>query len=85
MKVLVIYGGANNGLRKDAIQANDEKKSQLTNIKYLQQDTQFFINTVNKMLKVQKIAACDEIEVISRHMSDLKDYVYEPESQSLKN
>ena len=85
MKVLVIYGGANNGLRKDAIQANDEKKSKLTNIKYLQQDTQFFINTVNKMLKVQKIAACDEIEVISRHMSDLKDYVYEPESQSLKN
>jgi len=32
------------------------------------------------MLKVQKIAACDEIEVISRHMSDLKDYIYEPES-----
>ena len=37
------------------------------------------------MLKVQKIAACDEIEVISRHMSDLKDYIYEPESSSLKN
>jgi hypothetical protein len=35
MKVLVIYGGANNGLRKDAIQANGEKKSKLTNIKYL--------------------------------------------------
>jgi len=50
---LVIYGGANNGLRKDAIQANNERgKSKLTNIKYLQQDTQFFINTVNKMLKV---------------------------------
>jgi hypothetical protein len=25
------------------------------------------------------VAAVDEIEVISRHMSDLKDYVYEPE------
>jgi hypothetical protein len=35
MKVLVIYGGANNGLRKDAIQANTDKKSKLTNIKYL--------------------------------------------------
>ena len=35
------------------------------------------------MLRVQKIAACDEIEVISRHMSDLKDYIYEPDAQAM--
>lgn len=29
------------------------------------------------MLKVQKIAATDDIEVVSRHFSDLKDYLYE--------
>jgi hypothetical protein len=30
------------------------------------------------MMKVQRIAAVDEIEVISRHMSDLEDYLFEP-------
>lgn len=34
MKVLVIYGGVNNGLRKD-IPMQNNKKSKLTNIKYL--------------------------------------------------
>lgn len=32
------------------------------------------------MLKVQRIAAVDEIEVISRHMTDLGDYLYEDDS-----
>lgn len=30
-------------------------------------------------MRKQNVAAVDEIEVISRHMSDLKDYVYEVE------
>ena len=59
MKVLLIYGGANNGLRKECIKANLEDKKKLTSIKYLQPDTQFLINTVNQMVKTQRIAACD--------------------------
>ena len=77
MKVLLIYGGANNGLRKECIKANRESKKKLTSVKYLQPDTQFLINTVNQMLKTQRIAACDQIDLIYRHHTDLKDYIYE--------
>jgi len=85
MKVLLIYGGANNGLRKECIKANREDKKKLTSIKYLQPDTQFLINTVNQMVKTQRIAACDQIEVIYRHYTDLKDYVYEQEEAHTKH
>ena len=32
-------------------------------------------------MKNQKICSVDEIEIISRHMSDLKDFIYEPETK----
>lgn len=33
------------------------------------------------MLEEQKIAAVEEIDIVSRHMTDLEDYLYEPEQQ----
>ena len=48
-------------------------------------EVQFYINTIKNMMRVQKIAATDEIEVISRHMSDLEDYLYEQELADQSN
>ena len=36
------------------------------------------------MVKTQRIAACDQIEVIYRHYTDLKDYIYEPTDPNSK-
>ena len=69
MKVLVVYGGPNNGLKKDL--RKQETQSTLIDDKCLSNDNQFFTQTVKNMLKVQKIAAVDEIEVVCRHMCDL--------------
>lgn len=33
------------------------------------------------MVKTQTVAAVDEIELISRHFTDLKDYIYDPDDQ----
>jgi len=41
MKILVIYGGINNGLKKEVVKAGLHRKqdgSKLTNIKYLNSD-----------------------------------------------
>lgn len=51
----------------------------MTNVNNLTVDNQFFINTINSIMKKQTVAAVDEIEVISRHFTDLKDYIYDPE------
>lgn len=84
MKVLLVYGGVNKGLKKEIIQKGLHKKesgSKLTNVANLNEDCQFFIKTVKQMLEEQKIAAVDEIDIVSRHMTDLEDYLYEPEQQ----
>mgnify|MGYP006893261417 CR=1 FL=1 len=85
MKVLVVYGGPNNGLKKEHIGKTDgalKPGSKQVNVSLLNMNTQFFINTIKNEVKNQKVAAVDEIEVICRHMSDLKDFIYEPGSQS---
>ena len=49
MKILVIYGGINNGFKKEIIQAGLHRKtdgSKLTNINFLSHDIQYFINTI---------------------------------------
>lgn len=82
MKILVVYGGAHNGLKKELLNTLNliqDQTSKVTNVKNLTTDIQFYINCVNDIMRKQNVAAVDEIEVISRHMSDLKDYIYEPE------
>ena len=79
MKVLVVYGGPNNGLKKELWNHKNQNQLKL-NIKNLNKDSLFFINTVNSMLEKQTVAAVDQIEVVARHMSDLKDYLYEHDS-----
>lgn len=87
MKILVIYGGINNGLKKEIIQAGLHRKqdgSKLTNIKYLHQDIQFYLKTIKQLLNKQSIIAKDDIELVSRHCSDLDDYLYEYENTIIK-
>ena len=55
--------------------------SKQVNVSLLNLNTQFFINTIKHELKHQRVAAVDEIEVICRHTSDLKDYIYDPGEQ----
>jgi mannitol-1-phosphate/altronate dehydrogenase len=78
MKVLVVYGGPNNGLKKEL--KKQDSLSTLTNLKHLSNENQFFVSSVKNMLKAQRIAAVDEIEIVSRHMCDLQDYLYEDDS-----
>ena len=76
MKVLVVYGGPiNNQSAFNKTQTSSLSKT--TNVSNLSMNVQFLINTITNEIKNQKIAAVDDIEVISRHMSDLKDYIYE--------
>lgn len=87
MKVLLIYGGVNKGLKKEIIEQGLHKKqsgSKLTNVQNLNENCQFFIGTVKKMLEDQKIAAVDEIDLVSRHFTDLEDYLYEPEPTTIE-
>lgn len=56
MKVLLVYGGVNKGLKKEIIQkglhkAKDGGGSKLTNVANLNEDCQFVIKTVKKMLE----------------------------------
>jgi|DEB0MinimDraft_12_1074336.scaffolds.fasta_scaffold135621_1 hypothetical protein len=84
MKVLVIYGGPNNGLKKHLkgdTNALLKTGSKQVNVSLLNMNTQFLINSIKHELKNQRVAAVDEIEVICRHTSDLKDYIYEPGEQ----
>jgi len=50
MKVLIVYGGPNNGLKKDLKKIDG--LSTLIDDKCLNNDNQFFIKTVKNMLKV---------------------------------
>jgi len=55
MKVLVVYGGANNGLKKEIVRSGlHTSGSKLTNVKNLNPDCQFYINTINTILKTKK-------------------------------
>ena len=48
MKVLVVYGGPNNGQKKEYVEKNCLKHDQpkQTNIKNLTTNNQYFINTI---------------------------------------
>ena len=55
MKVLLVYGGVNKGLKKEIIEKGlhkNENGSKLTNVSNLNEDCQFFIKTVKNMLEV---------------------------------
>jgi hypothetical protein len=79
MKVLVVYGGPNNGFKKEFAKQQQSLSSQskVTNVSNLTIDNQFLINTINNIVKKQTVAAVDEIEIIPRHLTDLKDYIYD--------
>jgi hypothetical protein len=81
MKVLVVYGGPHNGFKKEFAKQHQglSSQSKVTTVSNLTVDNQYFINTVNNIVKKQTVAAVDEIEVISRHLTDLKDYIYDPD------
>ena len=52
MKVLVVYGGPNNGQKKEYFEKNsfNNNKPKQTSIKNLTTNNKFFIDTINKML-----------------------------------
>ena len=52
MKVLVVYGGVNNGLKKEMIKTQLNPKSKVTIVKNLTMEIQFYINTIKNMMKV---------------------------------
>ena len=78
MKVLIVYGGPNNGLKKD-LAAVDSKGRPLINkhsLKNLNPDSQYFISTIQGILQNQKVAPVDQIDIKWRHMNDLQEYLY---------
>ena len=77
MKVLVVYGGPNNGLKERDSGSLLKSGSKQVNVAQLNLNTQFLIKTVKSEFKNQKVAAVDDIEVICRHFTDLKDFIYE--------
>lgn len=70
MKVLVVYGGANRGLKKDLVEGdmlrsgNIQKLHDLNNLTV---NVQFYIKKVRELTRTSQAAAVDGIEVVQRH------------------
>ena len=82
MKVLVVYGGVNRGLKKDLVDADilrSGRVQKLHDLNNLTVNIQYYVRKVRELTRTSQAAAVDGIEVVQRHYQDLKDYLYEPE------
>ena len=79
MKILIVYGGVNKGLKKEIIEQGlhrNQNGSKLSCLKNLDDKNQYFINSVTNIINSQQVAAVDSIDIVYRHMTDLQDYLY---------